>query len=118
VEETFQCIRVSKGCDATPEEIEAGKSSLDKWYVLRKYKKQVCGLHHNTPAYVFEMEDQELTFEELIFLKGECIGAYHDELIFLFDDKRTHYQEKYLGEMPTGPDQAIEFYDYYYLCQK
>ena len=60
-------------------------------------------------------EMQKITFEELIFKGGECIGAYHDELVFLFDDEKTHYQEKYLGEMKISHDQEIYFYDYYYL---
>lgn len=110
-------IRIDKDAyalqNATEEEVKAGIRCLDKWYVERKYKTQVAGL--GRVYYDMKSEMQELCFEELIFKGGECIGAYHDELVFLFDNEKTHYQKKYLGEMPTGPDQAIEFYDYYYL---
>ena len=99
--------------DATEDEVEAGTLCLNKWYVERKYKTQVAGL--GSVCYEMRSERQELRFDELIFNSGICIGAYHDGLIILFDDEKTHYQEKYLGEMPTAPDQSVTFYDYYYL---
>ena len=99
--------------DATEEEVGIGTRCLDCWYVERKYKTQVAGL--GQVYYEMRSDVQELCYEELIFDAGMCIGAYHDELIFLWSNEKTHYQEKYLGEMPTGPDQAITFYDYYYL---
>ncbi|MBQ8896681.1 MAG: hypothetical protein IJY88_07825 [Clostridia bacterium] len=114
----FKSMRLLTDCDATEAEIEAGTRCLEKWYVLKKYKKQVAGLHRNVPAYIIEMEDHELSFEELIFMDGKCIGVYHDELVFLFDNKNTHHQEKYMGELPTGHDQSITFIDYYDLCIK
>lgn len=94
-------------------EIKAGTRCLEKVYVERKYKTQVAGL--GSVCYEMRSERQELRFDELIFNSGICIGAYHDGLIILFDDEKTHYQEKYLGEMPTAPDQSVTFYDYYYL---
>ena len=57
----------------------------------------------------------KIGFEELIFEGGKCIGVYHDELIFLIYHEKTYHQKKYLGEMITGPDQAVDFYDYCYL---
>ena len=114
----FKCTRIVTKCDATPREIRAGMRCLEKWCVSRKYKKQVAGLHPGIPAYEIEMECHELAFEELIFMKGKCIGAYHDELVFLFDNEDTHHQEKYIGELPTGHDQSIEFIDYYDLFTK
>ena len=99
--------------DATADEVEAGTRCLATWYVERKYKTQVCG--PDGRYYDMKSEMQELSFEELIFCSGECIGAYHDGLIFLFGDEKTHYREKYLGEMPISADQGISFYDYYYL---
>jgi len=104
--------------DATEEEVEAGTLCLDRWYVERKYKTQVCEPGRSSPYYDMKSEIHELSFEELIFNCGECIGAYHDELVFLFDDEKTHYQEKYLGEMKISYDQGIDFYDYYYLHSK
>ena len=104
--------------DAIEEEIETGTHCLETWYVERKYKTQVCGPDHPRPYYDMKSERQELRFDELIFHRGVCIGAYHDGLLFLFEDPKTHYREKYLGEMPTGADQAITFYDYYYLYLK
>lgn len=97
-------------------ELENGKRCLEVMYVERKYKVQVAGL--GQVYYEMRSENQELELKELIFKDGICIGAYHDELIFLWSDEKTHYQEKYLGEMPTGPDRAITFYDYYYLRYK
>jgi len=102
--------------NATEEEVENGTACLDRWYIERKYKTQVAGL--GQVYYDMKSEMRELCFEELIFNGGMCVGAYHDELIFLWSNEKTHYQEKYLGEMPTGPDQAITFYDYYYLRAK
>ena len=99
--------------DASEEEVKVGMLCLDKRYVERKYKTQVAGL--GRVYYDMRSEMQELCFEELIFEGGECVGVYHDGLVFLFGDENTHYKEKYLGEMPTGPDQGIAFYDYYYL---
>ena len=102
--------------NATEEEAETGARCLNEWYVERRYKTQIAGL--GRIYYDMRSEMQELHFEELIFNDGECIGAYHDEIVFLFNDEKTHYAEKYLGEMPTGPDQGIAFYDYYYLHSK
>ena len=99
--------------NATEEEIQNGTFCLDNLYIERKYKTQVAGL--GQVYYDMKSEMQELCFEELIFNGEICIGTYHDELVFLWNNEKTHYQEKYLGEMPTGPDQAITFYDYYYL---
>ena len=104
--------------DATEDEVEAGTLCLNKWYVERKYKTQVCEPGRCSPYYDMRSEMQELSFEELIFNGGECIGAYHDELVFLFDNEDTHHQEKYIGELPTGHDQSIEFIDYYDLYTK
>ena len=101
--------------DTTGKEIKMGTDRLSKWYVERKYKTQQCGGGLERPLYPMHSEMQKITFEELIFKGGECIGAYHDELVFLFDDEKTHYQEKYLGEMKISHDQEIYFYDYYYL---
>ena len=101
--------------DATEEETEAGKLCLDKWYVERKYKVQVCEPGRSRPYYDMKSEIHELSFEELILEGGECIGTYHDELVFLFDDEKTHYMQKYLGSMKISYDQEIDFYDYYYL---
>ena len=100
---------------ATGQEIQLGTDCLCKWYVERKYKTQQCGGGLERPIYPMHSEMQKISFEELIFRGGECIGAYHDELVFLFDDEKTHYQEKYLGEMKISADQGIDFYDYYYL---
>ena len=102
--------------DATEEEAGLGALCLDQWYVERKYKTQVAGL--GQVYYDMRSEMQELCFEELIFSGGECIGVYHDALIFLFDEVKTHYQQKYLGEIPISYDQGIAFYDYYYLHSK
>lgn len=101
---------------ATKRELECGSECLAAYFVERQYKTQVAGL--GRVYYDMKSEAQELRFEELIFNGTECIGAYHDEMVFIFDDKATHYQQKYLGEMPTGPDQSISFYDYYYLRTK
>ena len=101
--------------DATEDEVEAGTLCLNKWYVERKYKTQVCEPGRSSPYYDMRSEMQELSFEELIFNGGDCIGAYHDELVFLFDDEKTHFHQKYLGEMKISHDQGIAFYDYYYL---
>lgn len=102
--------------DASDSEIALGKLCLEGWYVERKYKTQVAGL--GRVYYEMRSDFCDLGFEELIFDGENFIGAYHDELIFLFDDAKTHYIEKYLGEMPTGADQSILFYDYYYLHSK
>ncbi len=101
--------------EATEDEVEKGTPCLVEWYVERKYKTQVCEPGRSSPYYDMRSEMQELSFEELIFDGGECVGAYHDELIFLFNDEKTHYQEKYLGAMKVSYDQEIYFYDYYYL---
>ncbi|MBE6587560.1 MAG: hypothetical protein E7647_03995 [Ruminococcaceae bacterium] len=100
---------------AAEEEIKAGALCLEKWYVERKYKTQVCTPDHPRPYYDIKSEIRSIRFEELIFKDSQCIGVCHDGLIMLFDDEKTHYREKYLGEMPTGHDQSITFYDYYYL---
>ena len=95
-------------------EIGNGRICLDHLYVERKYKTQVAGL--GRVYYDMRSEVQEIPFEELIFREdGICIGVYHDGLVFLIFNEKTYDQKKYLGEMPTGPDQSIEFYDYYYL---
>ena len=104
--------------DASEEEIAIGTRCLDSWYLERKYKTQVCEPGRSTPYYDMKSEMQELNFEELIFSNGACIGVYHDELVFLFGDEKTHYQQKYLGEMKISYDQGIDFYDYYYLHSK
>ena len=101
--------------DAAEEEIAAGKLCLEEWYVERKYKTQVCEPGRSRPYYDMKSEMHELSFEELIFDGGECIGAYHDEVIFLFNDNKTYDQQKYLGSMKISHDQEIDFYDYYYL---
>ena len=101
--------------DATEDEVEAGTLCLNKWYVERKYKTQVCEPGRSSPYYDMRSENLEIRFEELIFSGGKCIGIYHDGLVFLIYNEKTYYQEKYLGEMPTGPDSGIDFYDYYYL---
>ena len=101
--------------DAAVEEVAAGTRCLGRWYVERKYKTQQCGGGLERPIYPMHSEMQKISFEELIFQGGECIGAYHDELVFWFDDEKTHYQQKYLGSMKISYDQEIDFYDYYYL---
>lgn len=99
--------------DAAGEEIRIGTGCISTWYVERKYKVQVAGL--GRVYYEMRSEMQKISFEELIFNHGQCIGAYHDELIFLFDDEKTHDQQKYLGSVPISHDQEIDYYDYYYL---
>ena len=99
--------------DATGKEIQLGLDCRNKWYVERKYKVQVAGL--GQVYYEMRSEMQEIAFEELIFNHGQCIGAYHDGLVFLFDDEKTHYRQKYLGSVPISYDQEIDYYDYYYL---
>lgn len=99
--------------DAAGKQIRLGTDCLGKWYVERKYKTQVAGL--GRVYYEMRSEIQKLSFEELIFKGGACIGVYHDELVFLFDDEKTHYQKKYLGSIPISHDQEIDYYDYYYL---
>ena len=101
--------------EATGKEIRLGTDRLCKWYVERKYKTQQCGGGWERPNYPMHSEIQKISFEELIFKAGQCIGIYHDELIFLFDDEKTHFRQKYLGEMKISADQGIDFYDYYYL---
>lgn len=96
-------------------EISNGTHGLEVLYIERKYKTQVCSPDHPRPYYDYKIEEQELRFEELIFEDERCIGVYHEGLVFMIYDERTYRQEKYLGEMPTGPDQSISFYDYYYL---
>ena len=104
--------------EATADEVCVGRRCLENWYLLRKYKTQVCSPDHPRPYYDFKDEVCEIGFGELIVREGCCIGVYHEGLVFLFEQPSTHYRQKYLGEMPTGPDQAIEFYDYYYLRVK
>lgn len=99
--------------DAAGKEIRIGTGCISAWYVERKYKVQVAGL--GRVYYEMRSEMQEIAFEELIFDHGQCIGAYHDELVFLFDDEKTHYRQKYLGSVPISHDQEIDYYDYYYL---
>lgn len=108
-EDTYTLLSV------TGKEIRVGTDRLCKWYVERKYKTQQCGGGLERPIYPMHSEMQKISFEELIFKGGECIGIYHDELVFLFDDEKTHFQQKYLGEMKISADQGIDFYDYYYL---
>lgn len=102
--------------DVTGKEIRLGTDCLCKWFMDRKYKTQVAGL--GRVYYEIRSEFQNLSFEELIFSDGECIGVYHDELVFLFDDEKTRSQKKYLGSVPTGHDQEIDYYDYYDLKSK
>lgn len=99
--------------EATEEEVENGNFCINNLYIERKYKTQVAGL--GKVYYDMRSENLEIRFEELIFSGGKCIGIYHDGLVFLIYNEKTYYQEKYLGEMPTGPDSGIDFYDYYYL---
>lgn len=101
--------------EATGLQIRLGTDRLSKWCMERKYKTQQCGGDLVRPIYPLHGEMQQLAFETLIFRGGECIGVYHDGLVFLFDDEKTHYQKKYLGEMKISHDQGIDFYDYYYL---
>lgn len=96
-------------------EISNGSHGLEVLYIERKYKTQVCSPDRPRPYYDYKIEEQELRFEELIFEDERCIGVYHEGLVFMIYDERTYRQEKYLGEMPTGPDQSISFYDYYCL---
>ena len=100
----------------TEEERAACARPLAEYYVERRYKTQVAGL--GQVYYDMKSEISELTFEELILLDGECIGAFHAEHVFLFADERTHSVQKYLGEMPTSADQGIPFYEYYDLCRR
>ena len=104
--------------EATEAEAEVGALCLSQWYVERKYKTQVCEPGRSQPYYDMKSEMHKLSFEELIFSDDECIGAYHDDLIFLFNDPKAHDQEKYLGSMKVSYDQEIYFYDYYYLHSK
>ena len=93
-----------------------GKICLDVLYIERKYKTQVSTPDRPRPYYDYRIEEQTIPFDELVFNDDEiCIGVYHEGLLFMIYDTSTHYREKYLGEMPTGPDQSISFYDYYYL---
>lgn len=99
--------------DATEEEIENGRFCLENLCIERQYKTQVAGL--GRVYYDMRSEMPKIGFEELIFGDGKCIGVYHAELIFLIYHEKTHYQKKYLGEMITGPDRSVEFYDHFYL---
>ena len=117
-EKNFKCMRIVSGCDATLQEIESGKRAIEKWYVTKKYETQKCGPQSPHPWYETVMEDHDLEFEELIFKDGKCVGAYYGEKVFIFDKKDTHFQKTHLGEMPISQDQSIEFYDYYYLCER
>lgn len=99
--------------DATEEQIRQGAERLCNWYLERKYKTQVAGL--GRVYYEMRSEYQNFVFEELIFSGGQCIGACHDELVFLFDDEKTHSQKKYLGSVPVSHDQQIDYYDFYEL---
>ena len=99
--------------DAAGKEIRIGTGCISTWYVERKYKVQVAGL--GRVYYEMRSEYQNFVFEELIFSGGQCIGACHDELVFLFDDEKTHSQKKYLGSVPVSHDQQIDYYDFYEL---
>lgn len=104
--------------DATEEEIKVGGRCLEQWLIERKYKTQICSPDRPRPYYDMVSEILPLRFEELIFDREKCIGVCRDGLVFIFEDKSTHYREKYLGEVPTSHDQSISFYDYYYLRVK
>ena len=97
----------------TPLEKSNGEICLKMLYIERKYKVQSAGL--GKVCYDYKTENLDLKFDELIFEDEICVAVYHDGLIFLLSDGEDHCTEKYLGEMPTGPDQSVLFYDYYYL---
>lgn len=96
-------------------EIDNGSYALSVLYIERKYKTQVSSPDRPRPYYDYKSEEQPIRFDELIFEDERCIGVYHEGLVFMIYDESTYCREKYLGEMPTGPDQSISFYDYYYL---
>ena len=100
---------------ATKEEIKEGNICQKEWYVERQYEVQRCGLYSPRPYWEKRSEQQSILFEELIFCGGECMGIYHAECIMLFDNEKTHRQEKYLGEIPLGPESSHYLYDHYTL---
>jgi len=101
----------------TEEEIKEGSICQNEWCVERQYEVQVCGLDTPRPYWDKRSEQQSIPFEELIFCDGECLGIYHAECIMLFDNKKTHRQEKYLGEVPLGPESSHYEYEYYCLME-
>lgn len=101
--------------DATDDEIKKGEICLTEWNIEREYRVQSCGPDSPNAYFDWRSEMQSIPFGELIFRSGECIGIYHEECVFLFDDEKTHRQKKWLGEWITGPDRSIDVYDYYNL---
>lgn len=101
--------------DATEEEIWTGKIWQAVWCVEREYMVQVCGPDAPRGYWDRRSETERISFDELIFCGGECIGIYHNECTMLFDDENTHSQKKWLGEVITGPERSIDVYDYYNL---
>ncbi len=88
---------------ATKEEIKEGYLCQLKWRVVRECDQ--------------EKVMQSVPFDELIFCDGKCIGIYHEEIIMLFDDERTHNQKKWLGEVTISHDQSYDVYEYYSLIR-
>lgn len=117
MEENYKCIKVTRE-EANEQELEAGMRCIKKWYITKKGKTQKCGPESPHPWYEDVMEDHDLSLDRLIFFEGKCIGVYFEEMIFLFDVRDTHFQKKYLGEIPTSHDQSISFYSYYYLSTR
>lgn len=104
---------------ATEEEIREGEARLGEWLVERQYQSQICGGSAGpTPYYERKGVPEEVSFDELIFFSGECIGIYHQELVMLFADENTHFQKKWIGEFIIGPDRTFDAYDYYVLKRK
>lgn len=101
--------------NATEEEIEKGNACLSEWSVELEYEVQVSGPGIPRAYLDTRTKSQSVSFDELIFRGGECIGIYHAELIMLFDDEGTHRQRKFIGEFITGPDRTHCAYDYYIL---
>ena len=101
--------------DATEDEVKVGNACLGEWQVVLEYDVQVCGPGISRPYYDKRYEVIEVGFDELIFAEGECVGIYHEEMIFLFTDESTHRQKKYLGEFIVGPDRTYDAYDHYVL---
>ena len=103
---------------ATLDEIERGNEALAAWQVERLYQVQVAGAGIPTPYFDWRSEPKTVSFEELIFHNGVCIGIFHEGLVFLFDDEATHRQEKFIGEFVTGPDRTVDVYDRYQIKRK
>ena len=101
---------------ATDDEIKAGERALAAWRVVREYEVMVSGDRNASGSYIaWREEPQSVSFDELIFSSGECIGIYHEGCSLLFDDISTHRREKFIGEFITGPDRSRYVYDYYVL---